>query len=143
LLLGRAHTTRYERSLRPCAARFAAAQDATGIGVNHLRAMSVFRSLRFRLVVVLTGVVACAMGVVFLYVVPSLRQNLIKERQDHLALIARGQQHAPGLTQAFSSGEHLHKALLHAAHIANGSASGFLRVGDALVPAGGTHPVLP
>ena len=105
--------------------------------------MSVFRSLRFRLVVVLTGVVACAMGVVFLYVVPSLRQNLIKERQDHLALIARGQQHAPGLTQAFSSGEHLHKALLHAAHIANGSASGFLRVGDALVPAGGTHPVLP
>ena len=30
-VLGRAHThNRYERSLRPCAARFAAAQDITG-----------------------------------------------------------------------------------------------------------------
>ena len=42
--------------------------------------MSALRSLRLQLVVVLTGVVACAMGVVFLYVVPTLRQNLIKDR---------------------------------------------------------------
>ena len=32
----RVRTTRYERSLRPCAARFPAAQDITGIGINHL-----------------------------------------------------------------------------------------------------------
>ena len=65
--------------------------------------MSVFRSLRFRLVVVLTGVVACAMGVVFLYVVPSLRQALISDRQGHLVVIARGQENAPGLRTATPS----------------------------------------
>jgi hypothetical protein len=100
------------------------------------------RSLRLRLVVVLTGVVACAMGVVFLYVVPSLRQNLIADRQAHLELIARGQQNAHGLTNAFSSGEHVRKALLHAARIANGSATGYIRQGGRYVPAGGTRPVL-
>ncbi|MDX6548108.1 MAG: hypothetical protein QOG33_1658, partial [Gaiellales bacterium] len=46
------------------------------------------RSLRLRLVAVLTGVVACAMGVVFLYVVPSLRQNLISDRLTRLEKIA-------------------------------------------------------
>src|SRR5437763_13490492 len=35
-VLGRAHTTRYERSLRPCAARFAAAQNTQGHGTDHL-----------------------------------------------------------------------------------------------------------
>jgi signal transduction histidine kinase len=101
------------------------------------------RSLRLRLVVVLTGVVACAMGVVFLYVVPSLRQNLIADRQAHLEVIARGQQNAPGLTRAFRDGQHLRKALLHAAHIANGSASGYIRDEQGkLQEAGGTHPVL-
>jgi signal transduction histidine kinase len=105
--------------------------------------VSALRSLRLRLVVVLTGVVACAMGVVFLYVVPSLRQNLIADRQAHLEVIARGQQNAPGLTHAFSSGEHLRKALLHAAHIANGSASAYIRDQQGkLQPAGGTHPLL-
>jgi signal transduction histidine kinase len=105
--------------------------------------VSALRSLRLQLVVVLTGVVACAMGVVFLYVVPSLRQNLIADRQAHLEVIARGQQNAPGLTHAFDSGEHVRKALLHAAHIANGGASGYIRdSAGKLVAAGGTHPVL-
>ncbi len=104
--------------------------------------MGALRSLRLRLVVVLTGVVACAMGVVFLYVVPSLRQNLIADRQAHLELIARGQQNAHGLKNAFGSGEHVRKALLHAARIANGSASGYIRQGGRYVPAGGTRPVL-
>jgi signal transduction histidine kinase len=94
-------------------------------------------------VVVLTGVVACAMGVVFLYVVPSLRQNLISDRQAHLEVIARGQQNAPGLTNAFRTGVHVRKALLHAAHLANGSASGYLRTREGkLEAAGGTRPVL-
>ena len=99
--------------------------------------MSALRSLRLRLVVVLTGVVACAMGVVFLYVVPSLRQNLISDRQAHLVVIARGQQNALGLQKAFSSGKLYHRAVQHAAHIANGSAAAYLRDGDTLVPVGG------
>ncbi|HEY2868382.1 MAG TPA: HAMP domain-containing sensor histidine kinase [Gaiellales bacterium] len=108
--------------------------------------MNVFRSLRFRLVVVLTGVVACAMGIVFLYVVPSLRQNLIADRQAHLVVIARGQENAPGLTTAFEKGEHLRRAIQHAAHLANGTGSGyyFHPKTDRLTPVGGgPRPVLP
>ena len=108
--------------------------------------MSVFRSLRFRLVVVLTGVVACAMGIVFLYVVPSLRQNLIADRQAHLVVIARGQENAPGLTTAFEKGQHLRRAIQHAAHLANGTGSGyhFDPKTDRLTPVGGgPRPVLP
>jgi signal transduction histidine kinase len=108
--------------------------------------MTVFRSLRFRLVVVLTGVVACAMGVVFLYVVPSLRQALISDRQGHLVVIARGQENAPGLTTAFHKGEHLRRAIQHAAHLANGTGSGYYfdPKRHRLTPVGGgPRPVLP
>ncbi|HEY2868596.1 MAG TPA: HAMP domain-containing sensor histidine kinase [Gaiellales bacterium] len=108
--------------------------------------MSVFRSLRFRLVVVLTGVVACAMGVVFLYVVPSLRQNLIADRQAHLVVIAHGQENAPGLQAAFLTGKHVRRAIQRAAHIANGTGSGYTRdkATGRLVPVGGgPAPVLP
>jgi len=106
----------------------------------------VFRSLRFRLVVVLTGVVACAMGVVFLYVVPSLRQALISDRQGHLVVIARGQENAPGLISAFGSGHHLRRAIQHAAHIANGTGSGYYRdpkTHRLRAVGGGPRPVLP
>ena len=51
--------------------------------------MGALRSLRLRLVAVLTGVVMCAMGVVFLYVVPSLRQNLVSDRLARLGAVAR------------------------------------------------------
>src|SRR6185312_16145288 len=38
-VLGRAHiSAQYERSLRPCAARFAAAQNTRGCGIDHLAA---------------------------------------------------------------------------------------------------------
>src|SRR6476619_368630 len=85
------------------------------------------------------------MGVVFLYVVSSLRQNLISDRQAHLEVIARGQQNAPGLTQEFRSGTHIHQTLLHAAHIANGSASAYMRTpGGVLRPTPEPpRPVLP
>ena len=46
------------------------------------------RSLRLRLVAVLAAVVATAMGVVFLYVVPTLRDNLISERFNRLEAVA-------------------------------------------------------
>jgi signal transduction histidine kinase len=105
--------------------------------------MGGLRSLRLRLVAVLTGVVACAMGVVFLYVVPSLRQNLISERQTRLVEIARSQQNAPGMQNAFISGVHIRKALQHAARIANGQATAYEFQGNRLVPFAATTPALP
>jgi signal transduction histidine kinase len=105
--------------------------------------MGGLRSLRLRLVAVLTGVVACAMGVVFLYVVPSLRQNLISERQARLEAIALSQQQALGLQNAFKSGVHIHKALQHAARIANGQATAYVVEGNRLVPFAATTPALP
>ncbi len=105
--------------------------------------MGALRSLRLRLVAVLTGVVACAMGVVFLYVVPSLRQNLISERQTRLEAIARSQQQAPGMQHAFISSVHIRKALQHAARIANGQATAYVLENNRLVPFAGSTPVLP
>jgi len=96
--------------------------------------MGTLRSLRLRLVAVLTGVVACAMGVVFLYVVPSLRQNLISDRLTRLETVARSQQNAPGLTTAFSTGVRVRKALLHTGRLANAQAGAYSSRG------GGGHP---
>ena len=45
-------------------------------------------SLRLRLILVLAAVVATAMGVVFLYVVPTLRANLIAGRMKTLQQVA-------------------------------------------------------
>jgi signal transduction histidine kinase len=92
--------------------------------------VNALRSLRLQLVVVLTGVVACAMGVVFLYVVPSLRQNLIKDRTTRLEVIAHQQQNARRLKQAFAHHVHLRLALQRAGHIANGTAGGYLLDAD-------------
>jgi len=102
--------------------------------------MSALRSLRLRLVAVLTGVVACAMGVVFLYVVPSLRQNLIRDRQTRLVTVAHQERDAIGIKQAFSRGLHIPRALDHAARIVNGQASAYVRVNGALTPAPGSTP---
>jgi hypothetical protein len=106
--------------------------------------MGALRSLRLRLVAVLTGVVACAMGVVFLYVVPSLRQNLISDRLTRLEAIAHSQQQAHGLVNAFTTGAHVRHALLHTGRLANGQASAYARHGGVLTPVpGGPTPVLP
>jgi signal transduction histidine kinase len=106
--------------------------------------MSALRSLRLRLVAVLTGVVACAMGVVFLYVVPSLRQNLVSDRLTRLVAVAHQERHAIGIQHAFSKDVHIPRALGHAARIVNGQATAYIRVDGRLVAApGGTDPVLP
>src|SRR5204863_408646 len=49
-------------------------------------------SLRLRLVLVLAAVVATAMGVVFLYVVPTLRDNLVANRMKRLEQVAHSEQ---------------------------------------------------
>ena len=50
------------------------------------------RSLRLRLILVLAAVVATAMGVVFLYVVPTLRDNLIAGRLKRLEQVSHTEQ---------------------------------------------------
>jgi signal transduction histidine kinase len=57
--------------------------------------MNPLRSLRVRLIVVFVTVVATAMGVLFLYVVPSLRADLISDRLNHLQSTAKTQQKQP------------------------------------------------
>jgi signal transduction histidine kinase len=102
--------------------------------------MGALRSLRLRLVAVLTGVVACAMGVVFLYVVPSLRQNLISDRLTRLETIARSQQHALGLVNAFSSGVRIRHALAHTGRLANAQAGAYSDQNGVLSTLPGTPP---
>jgi signal transduction histidine kinase len=50
------------------------------------------RSLRLRLILVLAAVVATAMGVVFLYVVPTLRDNLVAGRLKRLEQVSHTEQ---------------------------------------------------
>jgi signal transduction histidine kinase len=50
------------------------------------------RSLRLRLILVLAAVVATAMGVVFLYVVPTLRDNLVAGRLKRLEQVSQTEQ---------------------------------------------------
>ena len=59
-----------------------------------------FSSLRVRLIGLLTAVVVTAMGVVFLYVVPTLRANLISQRLDALEAVAVTAQQSSALRHA-------------------------------------------
>ena len=53
------------------------------------RAVRALSTLRVRLILVLTALVAVAIGVVFLYVVPTLRDSLISQRFDRLRKVAK------------------------------------------------------
>src|SRR5262249_15348496 len=52
-----------------------------------------FSTLRVRLILMLTALVAVAIGVVYLYVVPTLRDELIGQRFTHLEAAAHAAQH--------------------------------------------------
>ena len=72
-------------------------RDAVAIGA--------VRSLRLRLILVLAAVVATAMGVVFLYVVPTLRDNLVSERLNRLERAAHSEQNKDStLTREVAAG---------------------------------------
>ena len=82
--------------------------------------MRAVRSLRVRLVVVFATVVITAMGVLYLYVVPSLRANLVNDRTARLLSVARHQQqHNPRLKRQFQKGEYTKRALTRVAGLAN------------------------
>ena len=59
-----------------------------------MRALS---TLRVRLILVMTAVVAVAIGVVFLYVVPTLRDSLISQRFDRLQKVAKTERRSQAL----------------------------------------------
>ena len=101
-----------------------------------------FRSLRFRLIAMFGGVVATAMGVMFLYVVPSLRDDLVSDRLDRLASVAVAQQRAPSLRQGMLSGRHLRRALVRTGRLASAQVSGYQATPSGLVPLGIAPPVL-
>jgi two-component system, OmpR family, sensor kinase len=100
------------------------------------------RSLRFRLIVMFGAVVATAMGVLFLYVVPSLREDLVQDRLDRLEQVARTQQNAPGLKRAMRTGTHMRRPLAHTQHLANATLTGYRRKADGLEPLAVAPPTI-
>ncbi len=85
--------------------------------------MRALRSLRVRLIAVVATVVATAMGTLFLYVVPSLRANLISDRQTRLVKVARRQQENAVLERAFTRGTVSRRMLVRLAGVANSAVS--------------------
>ena len=106
--------------------------------------MPAIRSLRFRLIVMFGAVVATAMGVLFLYVVPSLRDDLVADRINRLESVARAQQGSTSLTRAMQAGKHLRKPLDRTRTLANAQIGGYLASGEPLedlTPAAAAAPV--
>jgi signal transduction histidine kinase len=104
--------------------------------------MPSLRSLRFRLILMFGAVVATAMGVVFLYVVPSLRDDLVNDRLDRLERVAQLQQQATGLKRAMASGKHLRRPLVRTQRLANATVTGYRLVGGELEPLELAPPLL-
>ena len=92
------------------------------------------RSLRFRLIVMFGAVVATAMGVLFLYVVPTLRDDLVVDRLDRLEQVARAQRNAPGLKRAMETGVHMRRPVVRTEHIADANLTGYRLTAAGLEP---------
>jgi two-component system OmpR family sensor kinase len=100
------------------------------------------RSLRLRLIVMFGAVVATAMGVLFLYVVPSLRDDLVSDRLDRLVQVAHAQQKAPGLERAMKTGKHMRRPLVRTQRLANATLTGYRLTADGLEPLEFAPPIL-
>ncbi len=101
--------------------------------------MRVLRSLRVRLIAVFATVVLAAMGTLFLYVVPSLRADLIRDRQARLEAVARHQQHNGRLRHQFRTSHPIRSSLVRVAGIANSQVAVYQIVGPHLLR---PYPVL-
>ena len=104
--------------------------------------MPALRSLRLWLIVMFGAVVATAMGVLFLYVVPSLRDDLVNDRLDRLEQVAHAQQRAPGLVRAMATGKHLRRPLVRTQHLANATVTGYRLTTDGLQPLEQAPPIM-
>jgi signal transduction histidine kinase len=102
------------------------------------------RSLRLRLILVLAAVVATAMGVVFLYVVPTLRDNLISDRLGRLEKVAHSEQNHDTTLQREISHHHFDAVTRRTANrigrLANARVSIFQLSGGAVVATPLTDP---
>jgi signal transduction histidine kinase len=94
------------------------------------------RSLRNRLIAIFVAVVATAMGVVFLYVVPSLQDRLIDERLGRLAAEATDPAVRNPLRAALADAdyERAEPILVRLGRRANAQVSLFARSGDVVLP---------
>jgi signal transduction histidine kinase len=108
-----------------------------------MRPILALRSLRLQLIVTFGAVVATAMGVLFLYVVPSLRDDLVSDRLDRLEQVAHAQQEAPGLLRAMKTGTHMSRPLGHTQRLANATVTGYRLTTDGLVPLNVAPPAIP
>ena len=88
------------------------------------------------------AVVATAMGVLFLYVVPSLRDDLVSDRLDRLVQVAHAQQKAPGLQRAMETGKHMRRPLVRTQRLANATVTGYRLTADGLEPLEFAPPIL-
>ena len=88
--------------------------------------MRALRSLRVRLIAVFATVVVTAMGVLYLYVVPDLRANLISDREARLVAVARQQQRNDRLVHEFQTNTWKRRSLTKVAGIANAQVSAFI-----------------
>ncbi len=108
--------------------------------------MRAFGTLRLRLILVLAAVVAVAMGVVFLYVVPTLRDSLISERYTRLDDVANAEQHNLPLRHALANGQYanVRNALNRIGRLANASVDLYIVTNGRPVPANPTDlPTVP
>lgn len=88
------------------------------------------RSLRNRLILAFATVVVTAMGVVFLYVVPSLQNSLIAERTDRLVAVAVVQRQNMALEAEFRTGRLVRRTLLRIGRTAGAGITVFRRRPD-------------
>jgi signal transduction histidine kinase len=93
-------------------------------------------SLRNRLIAMFAGVIAVAMGVLFLYVVPRLRASLVEQRLDRLAAVARQELRAPAVRSAFARGRfgEARRPMLRIARFGSAQVSAYEVVGNVLLP---------
>src|SRR5579862_2313399 len=97
------------------------------------------RSLRNRLILAFATVVVTAMGVVFLYVVPSLQANLISERTSRLQAVAQVQRANPALRQQFQTNHLSPGSLARIGRAAGAGITVYRQTSAGLVPVAGVN----
>jgi signal transduction histidine kinase len=95
-----------------------------------------FGTLRLRLIAMLTAVVATAMGIVFLYVVPTLRDQLVSDRFARLEEVALSEQDNLKLRRAIEGGnvETVRPALVRVERLADAQVDVFRNDDGRAVP---------
>ena len=97
------------------------------------------RSLRNRLILAFATVVVTATGVVFLYVVPSLQQNLISERTGRLQAVAQVQRANPALIDQFRTDHLSPSSLARIGRVAGAGITVYRETATGITPVAGVN----